>query len=164
VILDEVLQPGLKIVFCGTQAGRVSAERRAYYAGPGNRFWPTLHAVGLTPVLLKPEEYGRLLEFGIGVTDVAEETCGPDSALIADHFDVPGFWRRIGEAAPLSVAFNGKRAAAAALRTRTVILSYGPQPARDGRRIFVLPSTSGAASGFWSLEPWRDLARAADSF
>ena len=42
-ILPDVLGPNLKVVFCGTAAGAVSAKRRAYYAGPGNKFWQTIH-------------------------------------------------------------------------------------------------------------------------
>ena len=30
-----------------------------------------------------------------------------------------------------------------------------------GATVWVLPSTSGAARGFWDVEPWRELARAA---
>jgi len=56
MVLPDVLAPGLAIVFCGTAVGTVSARRRAYYAGPGNAFWPTLHRVGLTPRQLLPEE------------------------------------------------------------------------------------------------------------
>ena len=43
--LPDILQPNLKVVFCGTAAGDASAKKRAYYAGPGNRFWKTLHEV-----------------------------------------------------------------------------------------------------------------------
>ena len=53
-VLPDVLAPGLRIVFCGTAAGTVSARRGAYYAHPQNRFWPALHAVGLTPRLMRP--------------------------------------------------------------------------------------------------------------
>jgi double-stranded uracil-DNA glycosylase len=34
-VLPDVLGPGLRVVFCGTAAGAVSAVRGAYYAGPG---------------------------------------------------------------------------------------------------------------------------------
>jgi TDG/mug DNA glycosylase family protein len=37
-ILPDVLMPGLKLVFCGTAAGTVSARRGQYYAHPQNRF------------------------------------------------------------------------------------------------------------------------------
>jgi TDG/mug DNA glycosylase family protein len=36
-------------VFCGTAPSPASYKARAYYANAGNAFWPTLHAVGLTP-------------------------------------------------------------------------------------------------------------------
>jgi len=47
-VLPDMLAPGLRIVFCGTAVGSASARRRAYYASPGNSFWPTLFRVGLT--------------------------------------------------------------------------------------------------------------------
>lgn len=48
-VLHDILAPNLDIVFCGTAVGNVSAQRNAYYAGPDDMFWPTLHTVGLTP-------------------------------------------------------------------------------------------------------------------
>jgi TDG/mug DNA glycosylase family protein len=86
-VLQDLLRQGLKAVFCGTQAGSQSARRGAYYAGRGNRFWPTLHDVGLTSVRLAPEQYARLLDCGIGLTDVAKKTSGADSLLRPTHVD-----------------------------------------------------------------------------
>jgi TDG/mug DNA glycosylase family protein len=54
-VLPDLIKPGLRIVFCGTAAGNVSAARGAYYAHPQNRFWSALHAFGLTPRQLEPE-------------------------------------------------------------------------------------------------------------
>src|SRR2546427_10087333 len=48
--LPDLLAPSLRVVFVGTAAGRESAAK-CYYAGRGNRFWRTLHEVGLTPRL-----------------------------------------------------------------------------------------------------------------
>ena len=76
--LPDSLRPGLQLVFVGTAAGRYSAEVGAYYAHPGNRFWRTLHEVGLTPRLYRPEEYRSLLDLGIGFTDVAKRAAGMD--------------------------------------------------------------------------------------
>ena len=45
--------------------------------GPGNRFWRTLHEVGLTPTELRPDEYARLLNHGIGLTDLARAPSAP---------------------------------------------------------------------------------------
>lgn len=159
-VLPDVLAPGLRVVFCGTQAGRVSALRGAYYAGPGNKFWKTLHEVGLTASRLDPADFATLPQYGIGLTDVAKATSGPDSALLHAHFDIEGFMSKITAQAPAVVAFNGKRAAQAALARAGEKLAYGLQPwALAGAAAFVLPSTSGAAAGFWSIEPWHELAR-----
>ena len=160
-ILPDVLEPGLRVVFCGTQAGTASARRGAYYAGPGNKFWATIHRVGLVPEQLAPERFRELLRYGIGLTDVAKASSGPDSALRGAHFDVEGLRARIGVHSPRILAFNGKRAAQAVLGIGEGRLAYGPQPQRlAGADIYVLPSTSGAAAGFWSIEPWKQLAMA----
>lgn len=160
-ILPDVLEPGLRVVFCGTQAGAASARLGAYYAGPGNKFWPVLHQIGLVPVTILPADFRSLLRYGIGLTDVAKRTSGPDSALRGGHFDVAGFTARIAASQPRVLAFNGKRAAQAALGISEGRLAYGLQSHRlADADIYVLPSTSGAAAGFWSIEPWKQLAMA----
>lgn len=157
-VLLDVLPPGLAIVFCGTAAGTASARAGAYYAGPGNSFWATLHLTGLTPAQLSPSEFERLPEFGIGLTDVCKALHGSDQEVGTIEFDVSGLETRIANAEPDNLAFNGKNAARAALE-RSV--DYGLQPERlGGAAVWVLPSTSGAARGFWDIEPWHELARA----
>jgi TDG/mug DNA glycosylase family protein len=80
-VLPDVLAPNLAIVFCGTAVGTASALRRAYYAGPGNAFWRTLFEVGLTPRVLEPDEHAFILEFGLGLTDLAKNISGADHVL-----------------------------------------------------------------------------------
>ncbi len=163
-VLPDVLLPGLDIVFCGSAASAASARLGAYYAGPGNKFWRTLHAVGLTPELLPPDAFRQLPEFGIGLTDMAKHASGGDASLPAGADDPAGLRARIERCAPRILAFNGKRAARVALAAWFDARNpgYGAQDHRLGAcAIHVLPSTSGAASGFWSIEPWRALARAA---
>ena len=76
--LPDLLAPGLRLVVCGTAAGRASA---AQYAEHGNRFWRVLHEVGLTATLLQPGDYTLLLENGIALTDLVEFSAGMDAAL-----------------------------------------------------------------------------------
>jgi TDG/mug DNA glycosylase family protein len=157
-ILPDVLQPGLRVVFCGTAAGTASARARAYYAGPGNAFWPTLQAIGLTPDLFAPKEFRRLPEFGIGLTDICKVLHGSDAEVGTVEFDIDGLRQRIGEAEPRHLAFNGKNAAAGALEQQ---VSFGLQEDKfGGAQVWVLPSTSGAARRFWKLGPWEELAAA----
>jgi TDG/mug DNA glycosylase family protein len=145
-VLPDLLRPGLRLVFCGMAAGHASALRGAYYAGPGNRFWPMLATAGLTPRRFRPEEFPALLELGIGLTDIAKTASGELRAKIEAH-------------APAVLAFNGKCAAGRFFGGR---VAYGWQPEVIGAtRLFVLPSSSGAARGFWDEAPWRELAAAA---
>jgi double-stranded uracil-DNA glycosylase len=158
-ILPDVLESGLRVVFCGTAAGTASARAGAYYAGPGNRFWTTLHEVGLTPILLRPAKFARLPEFGIGLTDVSKTASGSDQEVGRRGFDPARLATVVAAASPAHLAFNGKNAARGALGRP---VDYGPQPERIGNAtVWVLPSTSGAARGFWDIGPWRQLAEAA---
>lgn len=160
-VLPDILKPGLKAVFCGTAAGTASAEARAYYAGPGNSFWETLHATGLTPARLLPAEYARLPEFGIGLTDICKISHGSDEEVGTSEFDVARLEAEISIAEPIRLAFNGKNAARGALERG---VDYGVQPERiGGAEIWVLPSTSGSARRFWDVEPWRLLAQECES-
>ena len=155
-ILPDILVPGLRVVFCGTAPGTASARAGAYYAGPGNRFWPTLHEVGLTPVLLRPAEFTRLPEFGLGLTDISKTASGSDQEVGQRGLDPVRLAAAVGAASPAHLAFNGKNAARAALGGP---VNYGPQPERiGGATTWVLPSTSGAARRYWDIEPWRELS------
>jgi TDG/mug DNA glycosylase family protein len=165
-VLPDVLAPGLRVVFCGSAAGTVSARRGAYYAHPQNRFWATLHEVGLTPRLLVPEEFRTLPLYGIGLTDLAKHVSGSDASLPRNADDPEGLRERIQTAAPRIIAFNGKRPAGVFFRALFGIraLGYGPQAQAIGATaIIVLPSTSPSARAFWTVAPWRALARAIEN-
>ena len=156
-MLEDVLEPGLKLVVCGTAAGKRSAQVGAYYAGPGNKFWRTLAAVGLTPRQLAPAEYALLPTFGIGLTDVVKGQSGPDQNLRFSSAGPATLRSKIEQIPPRVLCFNGKRAASEYLRRDS--LTYGWQHERIGStRLFVAPSTSGAASGYWDIELWREMA------
>src|SRR5262245_33040622 len=88
MVLPDVIRPGLLVVFCGTAVGAASARRGAYYAGPGNKFWPTLFEVGLTPRQLGPAEYASVIEYGIGLTDLCKIKSGSDAQIGSHGFDV----------------------------------------------------------------------------
>jgi TDG/mug DNA glycosylase family protein len=161
--LVDVLAYGLKVVFCGTAAGTVSAEKGQYYAGPGNCFWKTLYEIGLTERQLDPGEYASLLEKGIGFTDVVKEKAGMDSALRTADFE-RGRGRLLKEMEkyqPCFLCFNGKRAAKGFFDVNRV--EYGLQEERIGEtRVFVAPSTSAAAGRYWDVAIWKELATMID--
>lgn len=165
-IIPDLLQPGLRLVFCGSALGTASARAKAYYAKPGNKFWPTLHAVGLTPRRFAPQEYPALLELGIGLTDINKTQSGNDDVLAPEHDDVAGLAAKIEQYRPAILAFTAKRPAQVFLRDSFGLQgppAYGLQPQRIGpTRLFVLPSTSGSGVRYWDIGPWRELKRLVD--
>ena len=159
-VLPDVLGPGLRSVFCGSAAGAASARAGAYYAGPGNRFWPTLHRVGLTPRLLAPAEFRMVRRYGIGLTDLCKTESGADAVLSHEADDAAALAAKIARYRPAVLAFNGKRAARVFLDAASI--DYGEQAQRIGETaIHVLPSTSGAARRWWDETFWRRVAEAA---
>ena len=84
--VPDVLAPGLDVVFCGINPGRVSAEAAAHFANPRNDFWRLLHEAGLTPRLYDPAEQFALLELGIGLTNAAYRTTRGSGDLRAGDF------------------------------------------------------------------------------
>lgn len=155
-VLPDVLAPGLRLVVCGSAAGRVSAARGCYYAGPGNKFWRTLAAVGLTGELLAPAAFARVLEFRIGLTDLVQDQSGGDHEIDFARAGRDGLRAKIVRFQPAVLCFNGKRAAQEFFGER---VGTGAQDAVIGAtRLFVAPSTSGAAAASWSLGVWQDLA------
>jgi G:T/U mismatch-specific DNA glycosylase len=155
-ILPDLLPDRPKLVFCGTAAGDRSRSLGAYYAGRGNKFWKTLHAIGLTDRLLAPSEWRGLACYGIGLTDLCKTEAGMDRGLTAGAFDVQGFREKLAGTKPLAVAFNGLKAARVFYGNDAV--SYGRQPTSDGMEFWVMPSTSGAANACWDMAVWQQLA------
>jgi TDG/mug DNA glycosylase family protein len=155
-ILPDVLSPNLRLVFCGSAAGRRSAEAGAYYAHPGNMFWRVLHEVGFTPHRLRPEEFPQLATLGIGLTDLGKFHFGNDVELPRDAFDVEALRTKIRLYRPGVLAFTSKHAARAWFGHA---VDYGMQADSEGTtRLFVLPSPSGQARRSWDAAHWQTLA------
>ena len=155
-VLPDVIAPGLTVLFCGSAAGRVSAAVGAYDAGPGNRFWPVLHQVGLTPRRLAPADFARVARHGLGLTDLCKTASGADQSLPSAADDPDGLRDKVLRYAPKILAFVGKRPARALLGRP---VDYGVQNETIGEtRLFVLPSPSGAARRYWDERPWAELA------
>jgi TDG/mug DNA glycosylase family protein len=67
----DLLKPGLELLFCGYNPSLRSGLSGHHYAHPGNRFWRVLYAAGVTDRMYLPEDDGRLLDLGIGFTNLA---------------------------------------------------------------------------------------------
>jgi len=135
------------MVLVGANPGDRSARVGHYYAGRGNQFWPIMYESGVIPEPLGYEDDRRMLEFGIGMTDLVKR---PTRALeeIERREFAEGrvlLAQKLEELRPRVIAFNGKityekftgRPCKLGLQKETL---YGAQ-------VFVLPSTSGLNGG-----------------
>jgi TDG/mug DNA glycosylase family protein len=72
--VPDVIAPRLDILFCGINPGLYSAAAGHHFAGPSNRFWPSLHGAGFTPTQLRPADEAALLPLGLGITNLVSRT------------------------------------------------------------------------------------------
>lgn len=158
-LVPDLLEEGMKLVFCGTALGQQSALKRAYYANPSNMFWRAVHETGFTPRRYRPEEYAHLRQLGIGFTDLCKTAFGNDDELPEGAFDRDALERKILKYRPQILAFTSKTGAACYLEKPTGQLAYGWQPELTGNtRVYVLSSPSGHARRFWRQDIWQELA------
>ena len=147
--IRDVLAPGLDVLFCGINPGRYSGATGFHFAGPGNRFWPALHAAGFTDRRLRPSEVALLPQFRCGITNLVSRTTARANELTGDELRAghrrlarivrryrPGWVAIIGLGA-YRVAF-GKPYAAVGRQPDTIA----------GARVWVLPNTSGLNANY----------------
>jgi TDG/mug DNA glycosylase family protein len=82
----DIVRPGLTVLFVGINPGVRSAETGHHFAGHSNRFWKLLHAAGLTPRQLKPEEDELLLSFGYGITNIVPRPTKAAAEISRDEY------------------------------------------------------------------------------
>ena len=83
--MPDVLETGLRAVFCGINPGHVSAAAGAHFANPRNDFWRLLHDAGFTEQLMSPFDERELLALGYGVTNVVGRATAAADALTREE-------------------------------------------------------------------------------
>lgn|SRR5271165_3227721 len=159
--LPDYLRKGMKLIIVGCNPSESSVRAGHYYAGRGNLFWPILFDSGVVPEPFDYPDDRRIIEFGIGLTDLVKRPTRGIEELTREDFAEGRIVlsQKLEEFAPRVVAFNGKityeqfaqRKCRFGLQKQ---LLYGAQ-------VYVLPSTSGQnASGRADrLKHFRGLAR-----
>jgi TDG/mug DNA glycosylase family protein len=147
-----ILAPGLRAVFVGFNPSPRAAEVGHYYANPRNRFWELLHAAGLTPVRLRPDQDGGMPALGFGLTDVVARPTPSAGDLAAAELaaGARAVRERLARFRPTLAAYTGKGVYRAVAGCDPP--GYGPAapPAVPGVRDFVLPSPSGRSGLPWT--------------
>lgn len=142
--IEDVIAPGLRVIFVGINPGLYSGWSGHHFARPGNRFWPTLHAAGFTPRLLHPSEERELLAYGCGITNFVNRATATAAELAPDELVAGGerLLRTLTTCQPRCVAILGITAyrtafarPKATLGRQAVLLGDVP--------LWVLPNPSG---------------------
>jgi double-stranded uracil-DNA glycosylase len=145
--LPDYLRRGMKLVLVGCNPGERSARVGHYYAGRGNQFWPLMYEAGVIPEPIGYEDDRRIIEFGIGLTDLVKRPTRGIEEIERQEFAEGRvlLGQKLEEHRPRVVAFNGK-------------MTYEKFAGRQcklglqkeklyGAHVFVLPSTSGQNAG-----------------
>lgn len=142
--VPPIVGPGLRMLFCGVNPGLRSGAIGHNFAGPSNRFWPTLHAAGLTPRRLAPEEDGELPAYGLGITNFVERATRAADEVTAEELreGAVRLEALVADLRPRLVAVVGLVAYRTAFGRRQAVM--GPQEETvGGRPVWVLPNPSG---------------------
>jgi TDG/mug DNA glycosylase family protein len=160
--LQDYLRKGLDVVFVGINPGTRSAAAGHHYAGPGNHFWPLLYQSGIVPLALTYEQDARVLEWGVGLTNMVARSSPSisDLSLYELRAGAAVLRRKLERYHPRFACFNGKRIYEVFAGHPC---DFGLQSERLGEtRIFVMPSTSARTASYQradKLRYFQELAR-----
>jgi TDG/mug DNA glycosylase family protein len=142
--LGPLIAPGLTLLFVGINPSLRSAEVGHHFARPGNRFYPALFAARITPRLLKPEEDATLLEYGIGVTNIAARPSRAADELSREELKAGAAQldATVAKMQPKLVAMLGLTAYRTAFGRRDATMGLQTDTI-GGRPVWVLPNPSG---------------------
>jgi len=160
--LPDLLIGELDVIFVGINPSIYSAERGAYFARPGNRFWPCVSRSilsararrALAVAQLGPEHDRALLRYGIGFTDLVKRATPKASNLAPWELaaGVEQLRAKIERYQPRVACFHGVtgyRYVHNVLVGKTVGVALGLQDVQLGAtRMFLVPNPSGANAHF----------------
>jgi len=147
--VDDLIAPGLKVLFCGINPGLYSGATGLHFARPGNRFWKVLHQSGFTKRLLDPSEEGELLNAGYGITCFVSRTTARADELGKEEFIEGGeiLLSKLETYKPTMLAVVGIGAYRTAFQRPKA--KIGPQEETFGpTRFWLLPNPSGLNANY----------------
>ena len=162
--LPDYLRKGMKLVIVGCNPTESSVRAGHYYAGRGNAFWPTLFEGGVVPEPFDYPDDRRVIEFGIGLTDLVKRPTKTVEELKREDFAEGRIVlaQKLEEFAPRVVAFNGKVVYEQFAQRKC---KYGLQKELlYGARVYVLPVTTVQDSGGKTerMKHFRNLSKLVD--
>jgi mismatch-specific thymine-DNA glycosylase len=159
--LPDYLRKGMKLVIVGCNPTESSVRAGHYYAGRNNQFWPTLFESGVVPEPFDYPDDRRIIEFGIGLTDLVKRPTKSVEELKREDFAEGRIVlsQKLEEFGPRVVAFNGKLPYEQFAQRKC---KFGLQKELlYGAQVYVLPLTGAqtATANADRLKHFRGLAR-----
>ena len=148
--VDDLVGPGLRLLFVGINPGLWTAAVNAHFARPGNRFWPALQLTGITAHRidasrgLLPGDRQELIEAGVGISNLVPfATARADELTSAQlHAAVRPLTELVRRTGPAVIAVLGLTAYRQAFADRNA--RQGRQSrSLAGAELWVLPNPSG---------------------
>ena len=149
-VVDDLLGPNLRLLFVGINPGLWTAAANAHFARPGNRFWPALHAAGITAHVVDasagmPEaDRDQLLAAGVGISNIVPlATARADELTSAQlRSGAARLTRLVERVRPKVVAVLGLTAYRQAFALPATKVGRQPHDLA-GAELWVLPNPSG---------------------
>lgn len=148
--VDDLIEPGVRLLFVGINPGLWTAAANAHFARPGNRFWPALHRAGITRERmdmsggLSAADRAELVTAGVGITNLVPYATARADELTTEQIRAAaaGLTATVERFSPAVVAVLGLTAYRKAFgRPRA---APGRQPEDlAGAQLWVLPNPSG---------------------
>ena len=95
-LVDDLIGENVRMLFVGINPGLWTAAVNAHFARAGNRFWPALHAAGITPYRvdaskgMSDEDRDMVVSHGIAISNIVPMATARADELDAAQLNSPG--------------------------------------------------------------------------
>jgi double-stranded uracil-DNA glycosylase len=149
-LVDDLIGERVRLLFVGINPGLWTAAVHAHFARRGNRFWPALHAAGITPTLvdasdgMRPDDARMVTGLGIGITNLVPTASARADELTRDELRAGGaaLAEKVARLRPAVVAVLGLTAYRQAFERPKAVAGRQPEHL-GGAELWVLPNPSG---------------------
>ncbi len=154
--VDDLLGPGLKLLFVGINPGLWTAAVQTHFSYPGNRFYPALAMAGITEYEIdrvagmSDEDRAYVIGRGIGITNVVRRATARADELSREELREGGerLLQLVAERRPAVVAIAGITAYRDAFGERKAAAGRQPETLESAERwsgaaLWVVPNPSG---------------------
>ena len=148
--VDDLVGPGLRLLFVGINPGLWTAATQTHFAHPGNRFYPALLQGGVIEREIdrgsgmSEDDRRHLIDRGIGITNVVRRATAKASELSAAEYRRGGeeLRARVRAWSPAVVAVAGVTAYRTAFRAPKAQMGPQTEPF-EGAELWIVPNPSG---------------------